>query len=64
MSVITLVLWLAFLGAIYWLFNRKIPVPGGLRTIINYAIIAAGILLLLHAFGILDELRGLQVPRL
>ncbi len=64
MSVVALVLILCFLGGIAWLVNVKIPIGPTFKLIINLVLIVVAIILVLHAFGVWDQVRGVQVPKL
>lgn len=65
MSLIALLVILLFLAGIYWFVNYKIPnVNSVLKWIINAVIIITAVILALVAFGIWDEIRGIQVPKI
>lgn len=64
MSVITLIIVLLFLAGVLWLVNSKIPgLNATIKWLINAVIIVIAIILVLVAFGIWDEVRGIKVPK-
>lgn len=63
MSVISLIVILLILSGIYWLVNYKFPTPNPFKWFINIVLVAVAVLLVLSAFGILDEARNMRVPR-
>lgn len=64
MSVIGLILILLVLAGIYWLVNYKLPAPNPIKWIINLVLIVVAVLLVLMAFGVWDEVRGMRVPKI
>lgn len=64
MSVITLVLILCFLGFIAWLVNYKAPIGATFKMIINIVLIIVAVILVLMAFGVWQEVRNIQVPKI
>lgn len=66
MSVISLVVLLIGLAAVLWLVNTKVTASlhPTMKTLINIVVITAAIILVLQAFGIWQEIRGIQVPKL
>jgi len=64
MSLVALILILLLIAGIYWLVNYKIPTPSPFKWIINFVLIVVAVLLVLSAFGVLDELRGIRVPKI
>lgn len=65
MSVIGLVVILVFLAIILWVVNVKgAAMNATIRMIINIVIIATAIILVLAAFGIWDEVKGIRVPKI
>jgi len=64
MSLIALIVLLAVIGGILYFINVKIPMPGWLKTTINVVVAIAVLVLLLQVFGIWNEVRGVQVPKL
>lgn len=65
MSVLALVVVLLFLAAVLWLVNVKgAALNGTIKLIINIVVIAVAIVLVLAAFGVWDQVKSIQVPRL
>lgn len=65
MSVITLVVLLLFLSAVLWFVNVKgAAMNGTIRLIINIVIVAVAVILVLSAFGVWDQVKDVQVPKL
>ena len=64
MSLIGLLVILIVLGAIAWLVNTKLPGNATIKLIINIVLIVVAIILVLQAFGIWGQIRGVQVPKL
>ena len=64
MSVVALVLILCFLGGIAWLVNAKVPIGPTFKMIINVVLIIVAIILVLVAFGVWQEVKDVQVPKI
>ena len=65
MSVIGLMVILLFLAAILWAVNVKgAALNATMKMIINIVIIVTAIILVLVAFGVWDEIRGIKVPKI
>jgi hypothetical protein len=65
MSVIGLLIILLFLAAILYFVNVKgAAMNGTIKMIINVVIIVIAIILVLVAFGVWDEIRGIKVPKI
>lgn len=64
MSVIGLIVILCVLGLIGWLVNTKLPGVPTIKLIINIVLIIIAVLLCLSAFGVLDEVRSMRVPKI
>lgn len=65
MSVLVLVMLLLVLAAILWLVNVKgAAMNATIKLIINIVIIAVAILMVLSAFGVWDQVKDIQVPKL
>lgn len=60
-SVVGLVVIIGFLGLLCWLAYKS-PIPAGFKTAIYVVLIIIVILLALDAFGILGQVRSIQVP--
>ena len=64
MSVILLIVILCFLAGVGWLVNTKVPGMPTLKLIINLVLIVVAIILVLQAFGIWQEVKNVQVPKI
>ena len=65
MSVIGLIAILLFLAAILWLVNVKgASINPTIKLIINIVVIVIAIILALAAFGVWDQVKGIQVPKI
>lgn len=65
MSVIALLVILLFLAGILWFVNVKIPnLNPTIRWIINAVILVIAIILVLAAFGVWEQVKGIQVPKI
>jgi hypothetical protein len=57
--VINLVITLAVIGLLLWLFNTYVPCDGKIKKIINIVVVVAVVIYLLNVFGILG---GSDIP--
>lgn len=65
MSVIALVLVLGFLAVILWFVNTKFPNANKtIVAVINAVIVIIAIIFALSAFGVWDQVKDVQVPKL
>jgi heme A synthase len=64
MSLLALIVILVAIGVCLWLVNRHIKMEENVKQILNVAVLIVVVFILLHAFGILDELRSVKVPKL
>lgn len=64
MSVLTLVLILCFLGFIAWLVNYKAPIGPTFKLVINIVLIVVAVIIALTAFGVWQDVRNIQVPKI
>lgn len=65
MSLLALIVVLVILAGALWLVNVKgAAMNPTIKLIINIVIIAVAIILVLAAFGIWDQIRNVQVPKL
>ena len=64
MSVLGLILLIVAIGVILFLINAYVPMESNVKKILNVVVVIILILILLHAFGVIDELRGVRVPKL
>lgn len=63
MSLVQLIIILVCLGILAYVVNRFLPADARIKSIIVWVIIIVAVLIVLSAFGILDVLRGIAVPR-
>lgn len=63
MSVIALIFILAFLGVAAYFVNTASKITPTFKWLINAVIIVVAVFLILMAFGVWDEIRGMKVPR-
>lgn len=65
MSVLVLIVLLLVLAAVLWLVNVKgAAMNATIKTIINIVVITLAVLLVLSAFGVWDQVKSIQVPKL
>lgn len=64
MSLISLLLTLIVIGVLLWLVNNYIPMDGKIKTILNAVVVVCVVIWLLSAFGIIDRVGDVQLPRL
>jgi len=64
MSLLGLILALTLIGLLVWAINAYIPMQPTVKRILNIAVVVVIVIWLLYAFGLLDELRTIRVPRL
>jgi len=65
MSVIGLIAILLFLAGILWLVNTKgAALNPTIKLIINIVVIVIAIILTLAAFGVWDQVKDIQVPKI
>ena len=63
MSLLTLFLVLICIGVVVYCIHRFIPMAPPIKNLITIVAVVVCALLVLNAFGIIDALRGVQVPR-
>ena len=64
LSLLGLFLVIVVIGVVVYLIRRYAPMDQQFKDIILWVGVGVVILLLLHAFGVLDAIRGVQVPRI
>lgn len=65
MSLITLLIILVILAGILWLVNVKgAALNATIKLIINIVVIIVAVVLCLQAFGIWDEVKNVNVPKI
>lgn len=63
MSLIGLILVLVLVGVVLYLINTLIPMDSKVKLLLNIVVIIVLILFVLSAFGVLDDLRSVRVPK-
>jgi hypothetical protein len=64
MSLIGLIIVLILFGVLLWLFNQYVTaIDPKIKKLINIVVIVAMILFVLYAFGVMDQIRGVRVPK-
>lgn len=61
MTLISLILTLAVLGLILYLINTFVPMDGGIKKILNIAVVLFVILWLLQTTGLLGPLGSIRI---
>lgn len=65
MSLIALLVILIILAGILWLVNVKGgALNGTIKLIINIVVIVVAVILCLQAFGVWDEIKNVNVPKI
>ncbi len=63
MSLLGLIVILACLGIGLWALKKWVPMDPSMQNIITIVVVVVAVLLVLNAFGVIDAIRGVQVPR-
>lgn len=63
MSLVVLIIVLVFIGVALFFLRRAAWIDGTIKTIIYVVLVAFAIFLVLQAFGVLDKIRGVNVPK-
>jgi len=64
MSLIQLLLILILFGVLLYLFNAYVTkIDPTIKKLINAVVIIAMVILCLYAFGVIEALRGVRVPK-
>jgi len=63
MTLVNLVVTLIIVGVLLWLVNNYIPMDGKIKSILNAVVVICVVIWLLFAFGILDHVGNISVPR-
>lgn len=64
MDAIGLLIFIVVAGVILWLVNSYIPMEANVKKILNIVAIIIILFVVLHAFGVFDYFRGVNVPKL
>jgi hypothetical protein len=62
-SLLSLLLTIAAIGLVVWLLNRFVPMPAPIPNILVAIAVIVCLVLALSAFGVLDDIQDVQVPR-
>ena len=64
MTLLQLLLILVLFGVLLYLFNAYVTaIDAKVKQLINIVVIVALVILCLYAFGVLDAIRGVRVPK-
>lgn len=63
MSLVLLIVVLVVIGIALYYLNQW-PLDGTIKWLIRAVLIIAALFLILQAFGVLDAIRGVKVPRI
>lgn len=63
MSLLELIIALVAVGVILYCINRFVPMDGRVKTVLNIVVILVLVVFVLQAFGVIDAIRGVRVPR-
>jgi hypothetical protein len=61
MPLLTILLVLVVVGVLLWLINTYIPMDSKIKNILNVVVVILVVLWLLKAFGLLDNLKSINV---
>lgn len=62
MPILQLFAILICLGVIMWAVNKFIPMPEGIKQVLNIAAVIIAVFILLSAFGVFGWLGHMRVP--
>lgn len=63
MSLISLLITLIVVGVLLWLVNNYIPMDGKIKQILNIVVVICVVVWLLYAFGVINRVGDIKVPR-
>jgi 1-acyl-sn-glycerol-3-phosphate acyltransferase len=63
MPLITVVITLIVVGVLLGLVNSYIPMDGKIKSILNAVVVICVIVWLLYAFGVMDTIGNISLPR-
>ena len=64
MTLVGIVIVLVVVGVILWLINAFIPMAGGMKALLNAVVFIVVLIWLLRAFGIVQNIPGVHIPKL
>lgn len=63
MPLLNLIVAIAAVGILLYCINRFVPMEGRIKSVLNIVVILVLVIWCLEAFGVLDAMRGVRVPR-
>lgn len=63
MSLISLIVALVAVGVILYCINQFVPMDARVKMILNVVVVLVLVVFMLDAFGLIDAMRGVRVPR-
>lgn len=63
MSLLTLLIAIVAVGVVLWAINQFVPMDGKIKMILNVIVVLILVVWALEAFGLLDALSTVRVPR-
>jgi len=63
MDLLSLIVAIAAVGILLFCINKFVPMEGSVKKILNIVVILVLVVWCLEAFGVIDALRGLQIPK-
>ena len=63
MSILALIIGLVAVGIVLYCINKFVPMDQKIKTILNVVVILVLVVWLLQAFGVIDAMRGVRVPK-
>jgi hypothetical protein len=63
MSLLSIIVALVVVGVLLYVVNSLIPMDAKVKTILNIVVVIVLVLWLLSAFGLLDAIGTVRVPR-
>lgn len=61
--MLNLVLTLIVVGVLLWAVNQYVPMAAPIKNILNIVVVLGVLFYVLDAFGVLEYLRNMRVPR-
>lgn len=63
MDLLSLILVLIVVGVLLWAIEKYVPMDAQIKRLIHIVVLVVVVLWLLSVFGVIDAVRGVQVPR-
>ncbi len=64
MTLINIVVVLVVVGLLLWLINTYLPMAASIKSLLNVVVFVVVLVWLLQAFGVIEALPGVRMPRL